>query len=83
MGVPFDAHHGAFSTDIDQTHAAPKGGSEGMGQDKTPEDRTDSADERAATARNHSRMEEILRLIEEYVSEQREVVKALRKKLFH
>jgi hypothetical protein len=54
-----------------------------MAQEKRPPDKTAPADREPTTARKQSRMDEILRVIEEYAKGQREVLKALRKKLFH
>ena len=41
------------------------------------------ANEKPPNVRKQSRMEEVLKVIEEYVAPQREFQKALRKKLFH
>jgi hypothetical protein len=54
-----------------------------MDQNKRPPDNTASADWKPSTARKQSRMEEIIRVVEEYARGQREILTALRKKLFH
>jgi len=41
------------------------------------------ANEKPPSVRKHSRMEEVLKVVEEYVAPLREFRKALRKKLFH
>jgi hypothetical protein len=73
----------ASLADLDQSLRCPNGGSEGMAQEKRPPDKTASADRKPSTARKQSRMDEILRVVEEYARGQRELLKALRKKLFH
>jgi hypothetical protein len=78
---PMDAR--AWVADIDQACSAVAGGSQGMAQEKRPPDNIAPVDGKPPTARKPSRMEEILRIIEEYASSQRELLKALRKKLFH
>ena len=53
-----------------------------MAQKKRPPDKTASADQKPSTARKQSRMDEILRVVEEYARGQRELMKALRKNGF-
>ena len=86
-----------FGTDIDQPTLAPTGklgsGSQtfgfvivcfGLAKMKRPTDKTAPPDEKPPTARKPSRItKEILKVIEEYASTQREFLKALRKRLFH
>jgi hypothetical protein len=86
-----------FGTDIDQPTLAPTGklgsGSQtfgfvivcfGLAKMKRPTDKTAPPDEKPPTARKPSRItKEILKVIEEYASSQREFLKALRKRLFH
>jgi hypothetical protein len=63
--------------------ASLRAGRAGMAQDKKPNEKTASADHSRDTAHKQSRMEEIVRVIEEYANGQRELLKALRKKFFH
>jgi hypothetical protein len=51
---------------------------------KRPTDKTAPRDQKPPAARKPSRItKEILKVIEEYASSQREFLKALRKRLFH
>ena len=50
---------------------------------KTPTNKTAAADEKPPTDHKLSRMEEILKVIEEYANTQRELLRTLRKKFFH
>jgi hypothetical protein len=54
-----------------------------MTQEQRPIDKAASPNGQPSGARKQSRMEEILRVIEEYASGYREFMKALRKKHFH
>jgi hypothetical protein len=54
-----------------------------MAQKQRPKDKTASAKGKPPSARKQSRMEEILKVIEEYASGYKEFLKALRKKHFH
>jgi hypothetical protein len=54
-----------------------------MAREKRPKDKTASAEGKTPSARKQSRMEEILKVIEEYASGYKEFLKALRKKHFH
>lgn len=85
-GLPHRVYGGPESArfaDVDQSLRFANGGSEGMAQKKRPPDKTASADQKPSTARKQSRMDEILRVVEEYARGQRELMKALRKRLFH
>jgi hypothetical protein len=56
----------------------------GLSKMKRPMDKTVPRDQKPPTARKPSRhMKEILKVIEEYASTQREFLKALRKRFFH
>jgi len=50
---------------------------------KTPTDKTARPDEKPSEARKRSRMDEILKVIEEYANNQRELLRTLRKRFFH
>jgi hypothetical protein len=85
-GSPHRVYGGPESArfaDVDQSWRCANGGSEGMAQKKRPPDKTASADRKPSTARKQSRMVEIIRVVEEYARGQREILTALRKKLFH
>ena len=53
------------------------------GKMKTPTDKTARPDETPPEARKPSRMDEILKVIEEYANTQRELLRMLRKRFFH
>jgi hypothetical protein len=53
-----------------------------MAQEKQPIDETASADKRPFKDRKQSRMEDVLRVVEEYARGQRELLKALAKSSF-
>jgi hypothetical protein len=86
-----------FGTDIDQPTLAPTGkfgsgnqtlefviGCFGLAKMKMPTDKTAPRDQKPPTARKPSGItKEILKVIEEYASTQRELLKALRKRFFH
>jgi hypothetical protein len=56
----------------------------GLAKMKRPTDKTAPPDQKPPRARKPSRIaKEILKVIEEYASTQRELLKALRKRLFH
>jgi hypothetical protein len=55
----------------------------GLAKMKPPTDKTADADEKPPTDRTPSRMEEILKVIEEYANSQRELLRTLRQKFFH
>jgi hypothetical protein len=50
---------------------------------KTPTDKAAAAGQKPPTDRKLWRMEEILKVIEEYANSQRELLRTLRKKFFH
>ena len=50
---------------------------------KSPSNEKSAVNKKPPKVRKRSRMEEMLRVIEEYVTPQREFLKALRKRFFH
>jgi len=50
---------------------------------KTPKDKTSPPNEKPPEVRKPSRMDEILKVIEEYANTQRELLRMLRKRFFH
>jgi hypothetical protein len=55
----------------------------GLAKTETPKDKPAAADEEPPTDRKPSRMDEILKVIEEYANSQSELLRTLRKKFFH
>ena len=53
------------------------------GKLKTPKDKTAPPNEKPPAARKPSRMDEILKVIEDYANTQRELLTTLRKRFFH